>query len=111
MKHYFRRTLTATAILAGMSFAGHALAHDSFVEEAKQQVAAATAKQEKWDGPTTGPALQQDKTVIFIASDMKNGGVLGVIDGMKEAVQVAGWKLDVLDGAGTVNNQLAAFTQ
>lgn len=54
MKHYFRRTLTATAIFAGMSFAGYALANDSFVEEAKQQVAAATAKQEKWDGPLQG---------------------------------------------------------
>ena len=111
MKHSFRRTLTAVATLAAISFAGNALAGDPFVEDAKKQVAAATAKQEKWDGPTTGPQLQQGKNVIFIASDMKNGGVLGVIDGMKEVVQVAGWKFDVLDGAGTVNNQLAALNQ
>ena len=111
MKHSFRRTFTAVATLAAVSFAGNAFADDSFVEEAKKLVAAATAKQEKWDGPTTGPQLQQGKNVIFIASDMKNGGVLGVIDGMKEAVQVAGWKFDVLDGAGTVNNQLAALNQ
>ncbi len=57
------------------------------------------------------PSITKKKTVIFIASDMKNGGVLGVIDGMKEAVGVTGWKLDVLDGAGTVNNQLAALNQ
>ena len=111
MKRYFRQTLTALAVLTSLSFASSAFAQDPFVEEAKQQVAAATAKQEKWDGPTTGPQLQQNKTVIFIASDMKNGGVLGVIDGMKEAVQSTGWKLDVLDGAGTVNNQLAALNQ
>lgn len=111
MKHFFRKTLTAVATLAAISFINNALANDPFVEDAKKQVAAATAKQEKWDGPTTGPQLQQGKSIIFIASDMKNGGVLGVIDGMKEASNVAGWKFDVLDGAGTVNNQLAALNQ
>lgn len=111
MKRYFRHTLTALAVLGSFSMATSAFASDSFVEQAKQKVAQATAKQEKWDGPTTGPQLQQNKTVIFIASDMKNGGVLGVIDGMKEAVKSTGWKLDVLDGAGTVNNQLSALNQ
>lgn len=112
MKNTFRTTLTALATLTAVAFGNHAFANDDpFVQEAKQLVAAATAKQEKWDGPTTGPQLQQNKTVIFIASDMKNGGVLGVIDGMKEAVGATGWKLDVLDGAGTVNNQLAALNQ
>lgn len=111
MKRYFRRTLTALAVLAGFSITNTAFANDPFVDEAKQLVAAATAKQEKWDGPTTGPQLQQNKTVIFIASDMKNGGVLGVIDGMKEAVKSTNWKFDVLDGAGSVNNQLAALNQ
>lgn len=111
MKRYFHRTLITLAVLASFSITKSAFASDPFVEQAKQQVAAATAKQEKWDGPTTGPQLQQNKTVIFIASDMKNGGVLGVIDGMKEAIQSTGWKLDVLDGAGTVNNQLSALNQ
>ncbi|MDO9956442.1 substrate-binding domain-containing protein [Glaesserella parasuis] len=111
MKRYLRSTLTAIATLVAVSVSSNSFANDPFVAEAKQQVAAATAKQEKWDGPTTGPKLQQNKTIIFIASDMKNGGVLGVIDGMKEAVQSTGWKLDVLDGAGTVNNQLAALNQ
>lgn len=87
MKRYFRSTLTAIATFVAVSVSTHAFAADPFVAEAKQQIAAATAKTEKWDGPTTGPKLQQDKTVIFIASDMKNGGVLGVIDGMKEAMQ------------------------
>ncbi|PJG84240.1 substrate-binding domain-containing protein [Conservatibacter flavescens] len=111
MKKNISHTLTALSALIAMSFSSASLAADPFVEEAKQQVAAATAKKENWDGPTTGPKLQADKKVIFIASDMKNGGVLGVIDGMKEAASVAGWKLDVLDGAGTVNNQLAALNQ
>ncbi|MBF0785044.1 sugar ABC transporter substrate-binding protein [Muribacter muris] len=109
MKHYVKSTFVSIAILGLWS--SHTFASDPFVEEVKQLVASATAKQEKWDGPTAGPQLQKDKTVIFIASDMKNGGVLGVIDGMKEAVAATGWKLDILDGAGTVNNQLAALNQ
>ncbi|NBI12410.1 substrate-binding domain-containing protein [[Haemophilus] felis] len=111
MKHHFRSTLTAISAFVAISVSSNAFAADSFINEAKQQIAAATAKQEKWDGPITGPKLQRNKTVIFIASDMKNGGVLGVIDGMKEAVQSTGWRLDILDGAGTVNNQLAALNQ
>lgn len=111
MKRYIRTTLTAIAALVSLSATNAFASDDPFVQEAKAKIAAATAKQEKWDGPVSGPQLQQNKTVIFIASDMKNGGVLGVIDGMKEAVQATGWKLDVLDGAGTVNNQLSALNQ
>lgn len=111
MKQQFHRGLSALAALVTLSFATQALANDPFVAEAKQHVAAATAQQTVWDGPTTGPKLQPSKNVIFVASDMKNGGVLGVIDGMKEATAVAGWKFDVLDGAGSVNNQLAALNQ
>ncbi|QGM80034.1 substrate-binding domain-containing protein [Otariodibacter oris] len=112
MKRYFHRTLTTIATLVAVSTMSNSVfANDPFVDEAKQLVAAATAKQETWNGPVSGPELQQDKTIIFIASDMKNGGVLGVIDGMKEAVEATGWTLDVLDGAGSVNNQLSALNQ
>ncbi|OBX07472.1 sugar ABC transporter substrate-binding protein [Gallibacterium salpingitidis] len=112
MKKTFKKSITVSLITAGLFFFNqHTFAADDFVSQAKTTVAAATAPQTKWDGPTTGPKLQQGKTVIFIASDMKNGGVLGVLDGMKEAAKVVGWKLDVLDGAGSVNNQLASLNQ
>ena len=42
---------------------------------------------------------------------MKNGGVLGVKEGMEEAAKAAGWKLEVLDGTGSVKDQLAALNQ
>lgn len=96
--------LTALGVLSS-----GAIAQDDFLTQAKAQVQAATAPVTQWQGPTTGPSIAKNKTVIFIASDMKNGGVLGVVDGMKEAANAAGWKLDVLDGAGSVNNQLAAL--
>ncbi|MGC6248496.1 substrate-binding domain-containing protein [Bisgaard Taxon 45] len=111
MKKQLHRRLTTIATLVTLSFATQTMANDPFVAEAKQNIATATAQQTVWDGPTTGPTLQQGKNIIFVASDMKNGGVLGVIDGMKEATAVAGWKFDVLDGAGSVSNQLSALNQ
>ncbi|KAE9526351.1 substrate-binding domain-containing protein [Testudinibacter aquarius] len=112
MKRIAKKSLIATALFGVVfSFSQAAFAEDAFVAQAKQTIAAATAPQTVWDGPTSGPQLQKDKSVIFIASDMKNGGVLGVLDGMKQAAAVAGWKLDVLDGAGSVSNQLASLNQ
>lgn len=42
---------------------------------------------------------------------MKNGGVQGVQQGLSEAAAAAGWKLDTLDGGGSVKDQLAAMNQ
>lgn len=66
MKQQFHRGLSALAALVTLSFATQALANDPFVAEAKQHVAAATAQQTVWDGPTTGPKLQPSKNVILL---------------------------------------------
>lgn len=50
--------------------------------------------------PTTGPAAQTNKTVVFIASDFRNGGVMGVYRGLEEAARTLGWTLTVEDGRG-----------
>ncbi|KEA49914.1 MULTISPECIES: substrate-binding domain-containing protein [Mangrovibacter] len=84
---------------------------DDFMSQVKAAVASATAPVTQWDGPTTGPALQKDKKIIFIASDMKNGGVQGVQQGLSEAAKAAGWHLETLDGAGSVKDQLSALNQ
>lgn len=84
---------------------------DAYLEQAEAAVAKATARAAAWDGPTSGPALARDKKIVFIASDMKNGGVQGVQQGLSEAAQAAGWKLDTLDGSGSVKDQLAALNQ
>ncbi len=97
--------LLAVAMVCGLAFGGDAL------DEAREMVKKATQQKTVWDGPTTGPKILPGKFVIFIASDMKNGGVLGVLDGFKEAAAAAGWKTDILDGAGSVKDQLAALNQ
>ncbi len=97
-------------LLAVVLIAGSAMAAEN-LDAAREIVQKATQQKTVWDGPTTGPKLQKDKFVVFLAGDMKNGGILGVLDGFKEAAEVAGWKLDVLDGAGSVKDQLAALNQ
>lgn len=65
----------------------------------------------EFDGPADGPAGAADKTIVVLAADMKNGGVLGVTNGVEEAAEKIGWNVRVLDGAGSVQGRTAAFGQ
>ena len=103
--------IVSAFLAAGLLMTSQWASAQDLLTDAKQVIERATAPVTKWDGPTTGPTLQANKKIIFIASDMKNGGVLGVKQGLEGAAKVAGWKLDVLDGAGSVKDQLAALNQ
>jgi ribose transport system substrate-binding protein len=65
------------------------------------QVFAAVAGKPVWKGPQKGPAAQQSKTIYFIASDLKNGGVLSVSQAFEEAAQVLKWKVEILNASGS----------
>lgn len=82
-----------------------------FVADAQARTEAATQPADTWDGPTEGPALEAGKSIVYVASDLRNGGVLGVSDGVQEAAEVAGWDLRIIDGQGTVAGRTAAFNQ
>ncbi len=94
-------------LLAGT---GTAAARDA-LSQAQAVVAAATAPASKWDGPTTGPKAASGKTVIYVAADLRNGGIQEVGDGVKEAGQAIGWTVRVLDGQGSVSGIHSAFSQ
>ncbi len=64
-----------------------------------------------WDGPTTGPAGAGDKSIVVVAADLKNGGILGVTEGVEEAAAAIGWDVRVLDGAGSIQGRTAAIGQ
>jgi ribose transport system substrate-binding protein len=84
---------------------------DALVDEAKAIVAKATSRADKWDGPTSGPKAESKKTVVYVAGDMRNGGILGVAHGVKEAADTIGWTYREIDGQGTVSGQAAALGQ
>ncbi len=67
--------------------------------------------QTAFDGPTAGPKAAEGKTIVVLAADMKNGGILGVTTGVEEAAAKIGWTVRVLDGAGSVQGRTAAFGQ
>lgn len=81
------------------------------MSDAKAYLDQYTSRQTEWDGPTSGPAAQTDKTIVVLAGDLKNGGILGATSGMQAAAEEIGWKVRVLDGAGSVSGRTAAFGQ
>ena len=70
-----------------------------------------TFAQVAFDGPTTGPKAAEGKTIVVLAGDMKNGGILGVTTGIEEAAAKIGWTVKVLDGAGSVQSRSGAVGQ
>lgn len=73
-------------------------------------VLASTMAQVPLQTPPPGPAAQAGKTVVFIASDFRNGGVMGVYRGLEEACKKLGWKLSLEDGGGLKATQAKLLT-
>ncbi|MEM8858764.1 MAG: substrate-binding domain-containing protein [Chloroflexota bacterium] len=84
---------------------------DGFVTEAKARVEQATEPAEVWDGPTSGPVAQTNKLIVYVASDLRNGGVLGVSEGVQEAGDAIGWEIRILDGRGTESGRQIALEE
>ncbi len=106
------RKLFTGAALAALTYGTAAMAVESLdIAAAKAIVAKAGASATSWDGPTTGPKAQIGKKVILVSEDQRNGGALGVSEGVAEAAKVIGWDLRILDGAGSIGSRSAAFAQ
>jgi ribose transport system substrate-binding protein len=101
------------SLLISASVSGHVMADaaSDYVQEAKAVVLQASFDSTDAFQLPEGPAAVKDKTIIFIASDLKNSGVLGVVKGYEEAAKAIGWKTRVLDGAGSVPSQSSALKQ
>lgn len=104
-----RHILKLVAAGAALAIAGPAFA--DAMSDAKAVVDKYAVKMDKWDGPTTGPKGAEGKTIVVLGGDMKNGGILGVANGVQEAAGVLGWTVKVLDGAGSIGGRTAAFGQ
>jgi ribose transport system substrate-binding protein len=75
----------------------------------QQIVAKATLHGVPWAGPESGPSAQPGKSIAFISEDLRNGGVLGVAQGVREAVRTMGWTLKIFDAGGTSAGRRTAF--
>ncbi len=92
LKRTFIKTLLAGTIVAGFGLTS-------------------VNAQMTFDGPTDGPNAAEGKTIVVLAADLKNGGILGVTNGVEEAAAKIGWTVRVLDGAGSVQGRTGAFGQ
>ena len=78
---------------------------------AKEYIAKVTAPGTPWTGPTTGPAAQPKKLIVYVSSDQRNGGPQGAGDGAQDAAKVIGWDFRILDGQGSVQGRTTALNQ
>ena len=93
-----RRTfMTGTA--AAIALMGASVAFADPMADAEAIVTKYANKVTAWDGPTAGPKAQEGKTIVVLAGDLKNGGILGVTTGVEEAAAAIGWEVKVIDGA------------
>ncbi len=57
----------------------------------EQWLATASARHPQWSGPRSGPRAVTGVTVAVISEDLRNGGILGVTKGIREAAGAIGW--------------------
>ncbi len=80
------------------------------VAQAREIVAKATLGAARWSGPESGPQAQRGKSIALVAEDLRNGGIVGVAQGAREAASAMGWTLKIFDGAGSSAGRAKAFS-
>jgi len=82
------------------------------VAASKKLVADSLSASTGFTPKNTGPKAQQGgATVAFVGSDLTNGGVNTVSQGVKEAAKVMGWSVNVYDGKATAQGRTDALNQ
>ncbi len=78
-----------------------AAASGDIVAEAKAFVDGQLQGSGGFEGPKEGPKAAEAKKIVYVASDLTNGGITAVAEGAKEAAKAIGWTMEVLDGKAT----------
>lgn len=81
------------------------------LEAMQEKVAAASTDSPVWDGPNTGPKAATGKTLAVINEDLRNGGILGVALGIREAAEAIGWQVKLFDAGGKPNGRENAVAE
>lgn len=92
-----------------LSFANNP--EESYLDYAIKRVEQATESSQIWTGPKEGPKLVGNKKIIFVASDLRNGGVYGVAKGISEAISNLSWQLRFIDSRGSEIRQGAGLKE
>lgn len=84
------------------------LATADAVDDARRAIESASTRSPAWTGPRSGPVAAPGKTIAVLAEDLRNGGVLGVAQGIREAANSMGWKVRIVDAGGTADGRRRA---
>jgi len=76
---------------------------------ARQPIAATARDGQRWQGPQSGPAARPGMTIAFVAEDLRNGGIIGVAQGAREAARVLGWTIKIVDAGGSAAGRARAL--
>lgn len=79
------------------------------LSDARQAVSLASRPASRWTGPEAGPPAQAGKTIAVVAEDLRNGGIVGVAQGVREAARAIGWTVSIFDAKGTPAGRAKAF--
>ncbi len=112
MKFTLIRNLICGAVLLGA--ASNALAQEDpalFLGRGNARVARAQAYPNRWEGPVSGPTGAHKKFIVLIAADLRDKGETRLAAGVKEAVGVIGWNLQVVDCYGVPGRRAEAFSR
>jgi len=88
----------------------HRATADTALDLAAMQRAVDSASEpaSHWSGPKSGPSAVAGASIAIISEDLRNGGVLGVAKGIKEAANAIGWNTRVYDARGTAEGRSRA---
>ncbi|WP_207005234.1 substrate-binding domain-containing protein [Trinickia mobilis] len=86
-------------------------AADDIVAQAKAYTADVMKSSQPWNGPTTGPAAQHNKTIVFVSADQRDSGPRGVAEAVEQAAKAIGWNYRLIDGQGSISGRSAALNQ
>jgi ribose transport system substrate-binding protein len=106
-----KRLAAGLLIAAAVHMPAIATGETADLAQAKAVAAKAAERTSRWSGPTTGPAAPAGKTIALVAEDLRNGGVVGFAQGVREAAGRIGWKVKVFDAGGTPAGRSSALSQ
>jgi ribose transport system substrate-binding protein len=101
-------------LLALIQFPAAVLAQESptlYITRANAKISSEVGFKNKWEGPTSGPKIEQRKLIIFIGNDLSNTSIKTLLAGVQEATTVAGWDLVPLDCWGLPHKRADAFSR
>jgi ABC-type sugar transport system substrate-binding protein len=73
----------------------------AFATHAQELIATATRETPPWNGPESGPGAPPGKVIAFVTEDLRNGGIIAVAQGARQAAVAMRWTLKVFDADGT----------